>query len=331
MEAAVLAFALTILLAPVVIFGLRRRGIVDVPNARSSHITPTPRGGGLATATAAAVALAVASGIDVRTRIALLVAVSAFAVLGLGEDLVGIPVMWRLLAQGLAATVVAGLMVGNPGHGSPIRAVLLVAGVLFVVGYVNGFNFMDGINGISAVQVTIVAVSWYLIGHARGLDAFAAGAAIAGATGLGFTPFNFPRARVFLGDVGSYGFGAMLAALALVGLRDLPPEAVLAPLALYVADTGTTLLRRFLRGESWDQPHRDHVYQQLVILGWSHVTTTLMVAAITALLGGLGAVSLAANTRLRVAADMAILAVLIGYLSAPALLRRAQSTAVVAG
>jgi len=94
----------------------------------------------------------------------------------------------------------------------------------------------------------------------------AAFALVAGA--IGFAPFNFPTARVFLGDVGSYFAGAWLAVLVVLGLRgSIPPEAIVAPVALYVADTGLTLARRVQRHEPWHEPHRQHAYQRL----WSSV------------------------------------------------------------
>lgn len=327
MAPAVLAFGLTILLTPVVIVALRRGGVVDVPNERSSHVSPTPRGGGLAAAAGTAAALAVAGGIDGRTLAALLAALCSFAVLGLAEDLVGVPVMWRLAVQVAAAAVITGWLVGDLDRAWVVRALLLAAGSLFVVGYVNAFNFMDGINGISAVQTATVGAAWYLIAEAQGVEGFGTGSAIVAAAALAFAPYNFPRARVFLGDVGSYAFGAVLAALAVLGLRrGLPAEAVLAPLSLYLADTGTTLAKRVVRGEPWFLPHRDHVYQQLVILGWSHTATTSMVGALTAILGILGAASTLDNMGLRVLADVGIAAVLVAYLAAPTLVRRARPT-----
>jgi UDP-N-acetylmuramyl pentapeptide phosphotransferase/UDP-N-acetylglucosamine-1-phosphate transferase len=136
---------------------------------------------------------------------------------------------------------------------------------------------------------------------------------------------------VFLGDVGSYAFGASLATLALVGLRrGIPLEAVLAPLSLYVADTGSTLVRRFRRGEAWYRPHREHVYQQLVVLGWSHVATTSMIGLITLTLGALGAVSLGGTAGLRVVADLAIVALLGAYLGSPAVLQRVRAAPALA-
>ncbi len=138
-----------------------------------------------------------------------------------------------------------------------------------------------------------------------------------------FLPWNAGRARVFLGDVGSYALGAALAVLAARAvLRGVPVEAVLGPLALYLADTGWTLQRRIRAGEPWLQSHRTHVYQQWCDAGWSHQEVTLLTGALTILLTLLGAVSLTHDLPLRAAADLAGLLLLAGYLRSPAFFRR---------
>ena len=96
----------------------------------------------------------------------------------------------------------------------------------------------------------------------------------------------------FLGDSGSYFLGGWLAVLVVVGLRaDLPAEAVVAPLVIYLADTGTTLIRRIRQGERWWEPHRSHAYQRLVIAGWSHRRTTVLVTVAGLACAALGGVA----------------------------------------
>ena len=302
-----------------------------MPNERSSHSQPTPRGGGLAPAIAIAVALVAAGSVDSRTQVALLIAIGAFGLIGLVEDLAGVPVLWRFVLQLAAAAAVAPWLLSDLGGQ---RTVALIGGaiaLLFVVAYVNAFNFMDGINGIAVAQTLVAGATWYVVGQVEHVASFATAGAVAAAAALAFAPFNFPRARVFLGDVGSYALGAALAVLAVVGLRaGIAPEAVLAPLSLYVADTGATLVRRLRRGEPWYRPHRDHVYQQLVRSGWSHTTTTLVVGAVMLVTAALGAVSLGTGIGERVAADAGILVVLAGYLMAPRLARSRRQEAAVA-
>jgi UDP-N-acetylmuramyl pentapeptide phosphotransferase/UDP-N-acetylglucosamine-1-phosphate transferase len=191
--------------------------------------------------------------------------------------------------------------------------------LLWLVAYTNAFNFMDGINGISVAQVVVAGAAWWALGvHEHAHDLATAGAMVA-AAGLAFAPFNAPtRARMFLGDVGSYFLGGWLAATAVIGLRSgIPPEAILAPLALYCADTSTTLIRRIRRGEAWTQPHREHRYQRLVQSGWSHQQTSLTVALAMAICAGLGALSITGSLALRVVGDALIGIILVGYLMKP--------------
>ncbi len=195
--------------------------------------------------------------------------------------------------------------------------------VVWIVSYVNAFNFMDGIDGISVAQAVVAGVTWSALGTAEDLPGVAAGGAIITGAAMGFAPFNVPRARMFLGDVGSYFFGAWLAMIAVLGVRyGVAPEAMLAPLGLYLADTGATLVRRFRRGDPWFLPHREHVYQRLTARGWSHMRVTALVTLALIVCSGLGAVALADSLLLRASADVALTMVLLSYLAAPRLLSR---------
>jgi UDP-N-acetylmuramyl pentapeptide phosphotransferase/UDP-N-acetylglucosamine-1-phosphate transferase len=147
-----------------------------------------------------------------------------------------------------------------------------------------------------------------------------AGAAVA-AGALAFLPWNAGRARVFLGDAGSYVLGAVLATLAACAvLQGAPAEAAGGPLVLYVADTTWTLQRRVRAGERWSEPHRSHVYQRWCDAGWSHQRVAATAAAVSALLGLLGAASLTGQPVLRCAADLAGACVVLAYLRSPSLL-----------
>jgi UDP-N-acetylmuramyl pentapeptide phosphotransferase/UDP-N-acetylglucosamine-1-phosphate transferase len=194
---------------------------------------------------------------------------------------------------------------------------------LWFTAFVNVFNFMDGVNGISGAHALIAGAVYALLGWWQ-QDRFLipAGAAVAVAA-LAFLPWNIGQAKVFLGDSGSYALGAALAFLAAYALiRGVPAEAVLGPLALYLADTAWTLQRRIRAGERWLQPHRTHIYQRWCDAGWSHQRVTLTAAAVTALLSLLGAVSLTGDPALRAAADLTAAAVVVVYLRSPVLLAR---------
>jgi len=268
LRSALVALGVSAALGRPVLLVLRRLGALDVPNDRSSHVSPTPRGGGLAPAVGIVVAVLLSAQVVGAPRFALLMAVGAFGLIGLTEDLIGIPVAVRFGLQVAAALVATRWLFPDPS-GTVLSNLLLGAGVvMWVLAYVNAYNFMDGIDGMSVAQALVAGGTWFLLGEARDVPELATGGAIVAAAAVGFAPYNLPRARMFLGDVGSYFLGASLATLAVLGLRaGLPPEAVLAPLVLYLADTGTTLARRAARGEAWYLPHRDHVYQRLTRLG----------------------------------------------------------------
>ncbi len=321
------ALVLTSALVSPVMALLRRLQLVDVPNERSSHTRATLRGGGIAPASVALVALAVSLDLPGQTRLALLVAGGCFGMIGLIEDVRGLRVSVRLVLQAFAALAV--LPFALSGLGAP-GAWALAAGVVafaWIVSYVNAFNFMDGIDGMSVAQLVVAGTAWTVIGLDQDVRVLVAPSLIIIAVALGFAPFNFPRARVFLGDVGSYSLGALLAALAVVGLRaGIPPEAVLAPLALVLADTGSTLVWRAWRREPLYLPHCDHVYQRLVRLGWTHARTTLIVMVLMVACAALGSLSLVPSGAGRVAGDVGLVVLLGGYLALPGWVGRRSRT-----
>lgn len=325
------ALVVSLLLAPVVLNVLTRRRVLDHPSDRSSHVTPVPRGGGLAPAVGALVALAVASPLRVADRWGLGAVAALFACIGLAEDLKGIGSLRRLALQFVVAGA-AGLLLLQDMTGPMLGRCLFVAGAMFcLVGYTNAYNFMDGIDGISVVQAVAAGAAWFAVGASTDVPALTAGGAIIAGAALGFAPYNMPRARVFLGDVGSYFIGAWLAAVAILGVRaGVAPEAVIAPLAVYLADTATTLVRRIVRGERWYLPHREHVYQRLIDLGWSHMRTSAFVGGCIAVCCALGAISLGDSLPARVAADATIAGVVGAYLTAPKWLAHRTSSVAVA-
>jgi UDP-GlcNAc:undecaprenyl-phosphate/decaprenyl-phosphate GlcNAc-1-phosphate transferase len=299
---------------------LRRAAIIDIPGPRSSHTIPTPRGGGIPIAAGLLVAAGVIGG-----AIAALFAfaVASFGLLGFTEDTRGLAAGRRLMIQAVGSTMVAVVLVSGRAGPVAVFVLLVAACAAWITGFVNAFNFMDGVNGISGAHALIAGVVYAFIGWWQH-DGFLvpAGAAVA-ASALAFLPWNAGRARVFLGDTGSYALGAALATLAAYAvLEGIPMEAAVGPLVLYIADTAWTLQRRIRAGERWLEPHRTHVYQQWCDIGWSHQRVTLAAAGTTIVLSLLGAASLAGDPVLRATADLAGVAVVLAYLRSPALLGR---------
>src|SRR6201996_9181838 len=293
---------------PLAIQLLHKLAVMDVPGQRSSHSRPTPRGGGAPIALGLLVAAAMAGGTGAGP---FAIAVAFFGAVGVLDDLRGLSAKLRLALQLAGSAAIAALLVTS----IPLPA-LALAGVallitVWVTGFVNAFNFMDGVNGISASHALIGGLAYACLGEWH-QDRFLVAAGLAITLGAcAFLPWNIARARVFLGDVGSYSLGAALALLAATAVvRGLPPEAALGPLALYLADTAWTLQRRIRLGERCFEAHRTHVYQRWCDVGWSHQEVTLLTAAATILISLLSLASVTGRVELRVVADLAGLGVL---------------------
>jgi UDP-GlcNAc:undecaprenyl-phosphate GlcNAc-1-phosphate transferase len=313
---------------------LGRRAVLDVPNQRSSHARPTVRGGGIGLATGTLVALAIAhTDLVGSSAIALVIAGLSFGAIGFADDLTGaLPATIRLALQLVAAAAVVAVVWEHASHGILLATLIGAVATLWIVSFVNAFNFMDGINGISCAETIVAGVVFGLLARHEHQLALEAGAFALVAGSIGFAPFNFPTARVFLGDVGSYFAGAWLAVLFIIGLRgSIPAEAMIAPVALYMADTGVTLSRRVHRHEAWQQAHRQHTYQRLVDQGWSHTETTGLVFALVTLCSVLGSVSLLGSVPERVAADCGVAVLIAGYLVLPSLIEHRRSLLALGG
>jgi UDP-N-acetylmuramyl pentapeptide phosphotransferase/UDP-N-acetylglucosamine-1-phosphate transferase len=312
---------------PLTIALLRRQAVLDVPGERSSHRVPTPRGGGAPIAVGLIVAALLAPGGPAagRARLALAVAVGFFGLLGLIDDLRGLPATSRLAAQAVGAAAVAAALASPlrlPAFGLAMAAMMIAA---WLVGFVNAFNFMDGVNGIAGAHALIGGVAYACLAGWRH-DGLGLAAGLALATGAAaFLPWNAVRARVFLGDVGSYSIGAALAVLAvrLVSLG-VPIEAVASPVALCLADVAWTLQRRIRHGEPWLEPHRTHVYQRWCDAGWTHQEVTVLTCALTVLLCLLALAGLHGGIAARMAADLTGILALAVYLRSPLLFEPAR-------
>ncbi len=269
---AIAALAVAVGLAP-----LRRwllhAAVLDRPNARSLHHVPTPRGGGLAIALVVLVAHGVmaprllAGGIPVTVLLAWSGAAAGFGLLGWLDDRRSRAVAGRLLAQfALAATFVGVLTAHAAVLGGLVGALLAVP---LCVWSVNLYNFMDGADGFAGLQLGLTTAGALLLPGVLGDGGIAgASAALTGAA-LGFLVWNRPPARLFMGDAGSYFVGFEIAALAM--LAPLEGGATLPFLVLFlpfVVDASLTLVARIFAGERFWQPHRQHVYQRLLLAGW---------------------------------------------------------------
>jgi UDP-N-acetylmuramyl pentapeptide phosphotransferase/UDP-N-acetylglucosamine-1-phosphate transferase len=277
------AFALSCAGTRMLVSLLRRGAVLDHPNPRSSHVAPTPRGGGIAVVAAIAIAwvgLWVGGVLPVESLVIVLGAVVLGAI-GWLDDLRGLSPALRLLVQ--FAAVAGGIWAlprGAVFQGWLPPALDGVATALAWVWFVNLFNFMDGIDGLDGSEAAAIGVGLMLLAAVGGgdLDVAAPATAIAAAS-LGFLVWNWAPARIFLGDVGSVALGYVLGFLLLEqAVRGHWRATLVLPL-YFLADATLTLLRRLLRGERVWQPHREHFYQRAVQRGLGHAAVVMRVIA----------------------------------------------------
>ncbi|MDH5833629.1 lipopolysaccharide biosynthesis protein [Luteimonas kalidii] len=260
-------------------YALRRR-LLDLPGERRSHRAATPRGGGISIVLVLLVALAcLAAAHPTAALTCLLAGAGLLLVAGIGwvDDHRPLPAWPRLAVHGVAAVLLA-LAVWRQGGAPADLALAFLAAVVLV----NVWNFMDGIDGIAAGQALVVVLAWALLAG-QGPVLWAGLALAAGL--LGFLPFNVPRARIFLGDVGSGAIGYALAALLAFGTVGRPPELRVLwvfPLLPFLLDASLTLLTRMVAGEAWWRPHVQHAYQAWARALGSHLPVTLSYGAAAA-------------------------------------------------
>ncbi|MCB0207764.1 MAG: polysaccharide biosynthesis protein [Anaerolineae bacterium] len=271
-----------------------QRGIVDVPNQRSSHVKTTPRGGGLAVV---AVSLSgwllffwlsepnLSPPFWAAFGGALLIAAVSWL-----DDMRPLSYRLRLGAHLLAA----GLVLWQVGSWQQIELPLVglvnlgwfgpFMTLIWLVGATNAYNFMDGLDGLAGSQGVIAGLGWGILGLLAGQPAVSMLGFLLAAGCLGFLTLNWPPAKIFMGDVGSAFLGFTLALLPLLSAVNplggsVWPGAVIAGLLLlwpFVYDAGFTFIRRLMQGENVFAAHRSHLYQRLTIVGYTHISVTTL-------------------------------------------------------
>lgn len=289
------ALLLTVFLASALLTAaLRRyalaRHLLDIPNARSSHVAATPRGGGLAivvSALAGLLALSVQVALPRPVVWAVLGAGALVAAVGFLDDHGHIAARWRLLAHFVAAGWALGWLGGAPAllfPGQLVAAGWVVTAVaaVYLVWLLNLYNFMDGIDGIATVEAICVCAGGALLYALEARPELALLPLTVAAAALGFLPWNLPPARIFMGDAGSGFLGVVLGVLSLhagwVAPRLFWAWVIL--LGVFVVDATVTLLRRLARGERVYEAHRSHAYQRASRRFGRHFPVTAAVAAI---------------------------------------------------
>lgn len=273
------------------------RQILDVPNERSSHTRPTPRGGGLAIVIVTLAGWLIYDRVSLDYWPALPYIVGAVLIAGISwlDDLKDVPTLVRLLVHCLCAALA--ILSFDYWHttslslytGLQLDWLGLPLTFIWIVGLTNAYNFMDGIDGIAGAQAVVVGVGWVLLGWiGQQPHVSAMGGLLAGAS-LGFLIHNWSPARIFMGDVGSAFLGYTFAVLPLMAAHAPHSDSRVALIGAillwpFIFDSAFTFLRRGLRGENVFAAHRSHLYQRLVIAGQPHFQVTLLYAGL-ALIG----------------------------------------------
>ncbi len=295
LASAAVAFAVSATVVWMLLKTRAGRLALDEPNARSLHATPVPRLGGIGIVGGVIAAwLYAAPGIDPRLAVALVLLIGV----SLLDDLRGVGVSWRLTVH-LASAALA-VTTALQGH----ELWLMAVAVLVTAWMINLYNFMDGSDGLAG-GMAVSGFGSYGIAALMGGDwSLAAINLSVASAALGFLLFNFPPAKVFMGDVGAIPLGCLAAVFNVTGwLRgDWPVWFGFAVFSPFIVDASLTLLKRQLRGARVWQAHREHYYQRLVQSGWGHRKTALAEYALMLACSGLAIAGMRQQPFLQLAA-----------------------------
>ncbi len=269
-----------------------QRKLLDIPNERSSHTTPTVRGGGLIIVLICLTAYTLYTFfVTENFQWSYLIGASLIALISWLDDLYSISFGWRFLVHTLSASII----ILTIGHFQAIYAPFFgkinfglagaVVTFLWIVWMTNAYNFMDGIDGIAGMQAVTAGIGWLAIGNLFDMSSTSFYGGVIAFSSLGFLIHNWQPAKIFMGDVGSAFLGYSFAVLPFLSIQEwdeniinqlyLPIIAVLL-VWFFVFDTIFTFLRRIFKGEKVWVAHRGHIYQKLVIEGFSHQATTIL-------------------------------------------------------
>lgn len=241
---------------------MRSRVTLDTPNDRSLHVSPTPRSGGLGILAGTLLGAAISIGVaEPVIWIAIGLALLSFA-----DDRLGLPVAARLVGHLVAAAAFVFLL------GDGISIYLWPVIVLGLCWMTNLYNFMDGADGLAGGMTLIGFSAYALTAAIQGYSELAALSLCVASAAAGFLVFNFPPARIFMGDVGSIPIGFLSGSIGLLGWHEgawplIFPLVVFAP---FIVDATVTLVKRTIRRERIWKAHREHYYQRLILGGWTH-------------------------------------------------------------
>lgn len=295
----------------------KKLGLIDIPNRRSSHAIPTPRGGGIGIVLSVFIFTIIffLLGIIKNTGYIFLTIGAIFiALVGFFSDRFNTSSLYRIIIQIFIAGISVWLLgdftylnIGN--HILNLEFLGLIFNVILLVAITNFYNFMDGIDGLAASQGVITGIGLVAFGIILKENSLVAiGSVLSGAT-CGFLLLNISPAKIFMGDTGSYFLGFYLAYLTLIHKQLLIP--IILILGVFLFDTVVTLTRRIMKKERWYRAHRSHFYQRAISLGYTHMQTTLIISLISFLFLIMACIYLLASVSIQLIILCAALLILV--------------------
>lgn len=295
---------------------LVRRAFLDIPNERSSHTVPTPRGGGIAIVAVGFAAIWTTS----HLPLVILVCGILLAVLSWFDDIKSLPALPRFMAQILTvATAIVTVLPTSAVFQFPISPTIAAIAIGLVwVWFINLYNFMDGIDGISGVETMSICFGIALIAsQTDGANHLVMPSLIIATATAGFLWWNWHPAKIFLGDVGSVPIGFITGYLLLELAAAGQPEAALLLPGYYLADATITLIRRALRCEKVWRAHKEHFYQRAHQRGLSHSDISLRVTFINVVLVGAALTATLGHPILAIAVGFGAVTIFLLHLQGP--------------
>lgn len=257
-----------------------RMKLYDIPNDRSSHEVPTPRGGGVALVSILLISIGVLNYhemIKADFSVSLLIGLSIIAVTGLIDDIKNLPVLIRAITYVFAAALSVFLIGGIPhlsinNYSFNLGYFGYILSVIYLVWLTNLFNFMDGTDGFAAIQTICVAIFCGLLLSLSGNTSLAIILFCLVSSTTGFLFWNWPPAKIFMGDVGSCTLGFLFGLFSIYTEKNeiVSISVWLIVLSPFIGDATFTLIKRMVNREKWYKAHNSHAYQKLYQLGVTH-------------------------------------------------------------
>lgn len=259
--------------------------LLDFPEARSSHTIPTPTGGGLAIVVSFVIGISFMLDFSSKAYFSLLGAGIIIAGIGIWDDLNHISAKWRLLAHFIAvfwSLFWLGMIPNFQLWHLSINSSFVVTGIaaILLVWLINLFNFMDGIDGIAAAEAVFIACTGGYFSWLNGLEDLTYISLLLAASTIGFLMLNWPPAKIFMGDVGSGFLGIMIGVVIYINILEGSSIWIwLILFAVFIVDSGVTLIIRIFNREKWYEAHCSHAYQHAA-KAWGHQKVTISIILI---------------------------------------------------